>query len=432
MKRIFLILLLFVFCFGFAQKSGTITLTWNNNLVVSFGDFSHTIPNFNVDNFYFNESKKTIQYISKFDTDSEIDTNNFQISNLQYEAISENQLGELNKNLITSSINAKVSNSIARDLISAVLVFNPIIKEGTEYKKIISFSYSFSNASTNRLSQQNALPNAIVNSVLSSGSFKRFYVETSGVYKISKSFLDQIGFSTNGVDPRNIKIYGNGGRMVPLANATFYPNDLVQNNIQISGEQDGVFNNDDYILFYAEGMDNWSVENKTHLNLYENKSFYYITADGSSPGNRIPTAAPITASPTLTLSTYDGYYFHEVDLTNIGKLGRVWFGESFAVNNEQTFNFSIPNIDVTSPSQLSIHFGASAFLPTTFTTAVNGVGLGNSNLNQVQLNSGVEAAEQYLFSSLTSASNFSVKLTYNNSGLPTAKGCRRCAPRSSP
>ena len=51
--------------------------------------------------------------------------------------------------------------------------------------------------------------------------------------------------------------------MLPLLNSTIYPYDLTENAIQFIGENDGVFNDDDYILFYAEGVDNWNEESQT-------------------------------------------------------------------------------------------------------------------------------------------------------------------------
>ena len=421
MKKHLLPFFFLIFGFSIAQKSGNLSLIWSENQKVSYGEYFYTIPNFDVNNFNFNEAKKTILFVSKFLVDAEIDESNLQISNVVYEPIAENLLGELDKSKISNFLNAKISNSIAREEIRAVLTFNPIIKDDNGYKKVISLSYNFDVATaSNRIASTSAQPAAIINSVLSSGTFKRFYVQKSGVYKITKSFLDQIGFSTSGVNPQKIKIYGNGGRMVPLSNAIPYPLDLTENSIQVIGDADGVFNDSDYILFYAEGVDNWSSENKTHLNLYEDKSYYYVTTDGAN-GKRISTQNPITQPSTLNLSTYDDYYFHEVDLTNIGKLGRVWFGEPFNINNEQTFDFSIPNINTSFPTQCSIHYGSSAFAVTTFKTVVNGVDLGNVNMNQVVLNSGVEAAENFVNTNLASTANFSVKITYNNNGLPTAK-----------
>lgn len=122
----------------------------------------------------------------------------------------------------------------------------------------------------------------ISNSVLTNLDWYRFYVEKSGVYKISKAFLQDLGINLNSIDPRRIKIYGNGGRMLPLANNLDYPNDLTENAIQVIGEEDGTFDPNDYILFYAEGVDTWNNESQTNNNLYDSKSYYYITVAPSN------------------------------------------------------------------------------------------------------------------------------------------------------
>jgi hypothetical protein len=72
------------------------------------------------------------------------------------------------------------------------------------------------------------------------------------------------------------KSFGNGGKMLPLSNNIYYPSDLTENAIQLIGENDGIFDNEDYILFYAEGIDTYNVESQTYNNLYDSKSYYYI------------------------------------------------------------------------------------------------------------------------------------------------------------
>jgi hypothetical protein len=53
--------------------------------------------------------------------------------------------------------------------------------------------------------------------------------------------------------------------MLPLSNAIYYPSDLLK-CIQVFGESDGTFDDEDYILFY-EGLDTWNEESLTHSNL---------------------------------------------------------------------------------------------------------------------------------------------------------------------
>ena len=422
MKKIaiFLYLIIGTFCYG--QQQGSVVIDWNEKTSYSIGDYSVTIPQFNSDSYTFDPSKKQLLYSIKIPTSNLIDENSLQITNIVYESIEEFNLGELSKSIIPSTIKAKIENCISRDIINVVLSFSPIIKEQNSYKRVKSLTYSFSNQTiTSRLDQ---LPNStfsITNSVLSTGSWYRFYVEKSGIYKISKSFLNEIGFTTDGIDPKKIKIFGNGGRMVPLKNSIPYPNDLEENAIQVIGEADNSFDNDDYILFYAEGMDNWSAENNTNINLYSDRSYYYITISGGQGKRITPFVEPIGIS-TLTLTTYDDYQFHEVDLTNIGKLGRIWFGEAFNLDNEQEFNFNFPNIVPSTTSNIEIHVGGNSFVATKFNITVNTQALPNMNLGIVTLNSSAVASQSLLNTTVPSSQNFNVKLNFDNGGVPTSKG----------
>jgi len=91
------------------------------------------------------------------------------------------------------------------------------------------------------------------NSVLSSGDWFKFSVDTTGVFKIDKNLLQQIGISTNNLNPKKIQIYGNGGSLLPVLNSDSRSEDLQENAIYIEGEGDGSFDSSDFILFYAKG-----------------------------------------------------------------------------------------------------------------------------------------------------------------------------------
>src|SRR5690606_15413189 len=115
-------------------------------------------------------------------------------------------------------------------------------------------------------------------------------------YKISRGFLQSLGLNVDG-DPRNIKIYGNGGRMLPLVNSVPFPDDPEENAIQIVGEEDGTFDSQDYILLYAEGIDNFNSESQTHNNLYNKRAYYYVTSSGGQ-GKRIQEMAQPSGAAT--------------------------------------------------------------------------------------------------------------------------------------
>ena len=61
----------------------------------------------------------------------------------------------------------------------------------------------------------------VTNSVLADGNWYKFAVDTTGVFKIDRAFLQQLGISTNNLNPKKIQIYGNGGQLLPELNADF-------------------------------------------------------------------------------------------------------------------------------------------------------------------------------------------------------------------
>ncbi|MCX6271307.1 MAG: hypothetical protein NTU44_08850 [Bacteroidetes bacterium] len=96
-------------------------------------------------------------------------------------------------------------------------------------------------------------------SVLSQGTWYKIGVKYTGIYKLTYTDLQSMGIDPASVNPKNIRIFGNGGAMLPEANSAFRYDDLVENSIQVVGEDDGVFNTQDYILFYCKSPDSWKL-----------------------------------------------------------------------------------------------------------------------------------------------------------------------------
>ena len=299
--------LLFVFAsfLSFAQNTKDFSIDWNTNTSFIVGDTKYNIPQFQSENYEFQLVKNTIAYVNSLKVSGLVSEDTASINNIIYETLDVSLLGDLAVSNISSKIDFKSFSSYARDEAFLSFQFNPIIKDNSGYKRVKSFTLNYSVSNANRTSQST---NSIQNSVLATGSWHRFYVEKSGVYLVSKSFLQSIGVNV-AVDPRNIKIYGNGGRMLPLLNSTAYPIDLEENAIQFVGEADGVFNDNDYILFYAEGVDTWNDESLTHVNQFADRSYYYVTSNGAA-GKRIQNYTEPAGTPTLVLSNYDGYQYH--------------------------------------------------------------------------------------------------------------------------
>ena len=424
MKQRLILYLFFIPILTFSQINGDFTLDWKTKKEMSFGDLKMIIPYFSGNSFRYDHAKKSVTLLLNLNQTDYSNSASVQISNIIYESVSISDLGDLSLENIPAKPNETLKIASSRDKRQLFLSLSPLIKEGNSFKRMRSFSYNLNN-STSKTTNASLIQksNAIQNSILASGDWYRFYIEKSGVYKISKAFLQSLGFDASKADPKRIKIYGNGGRMLPLMNSTYYPIDLTENAVQIIGESDGIFNNEDYILFYAEGTDNWSTENQTNLNLFDNKSYYYITVNGGD-GKRISNLNQPSANATLELNTFDDYQFHEIDQTNIAHLGRQWFGESFDINQEQEFTFAFPNLETSIPLKIEVNSASAAYTPTSFAIAANGQTIGSINFNAL-----VQSSETKFYTgklpantTFTGAESVKIKLTYNNNGVPGSKG----------
>jgi hypothetical protein len=421
MKKTVLLFLLLFSLFTFGQQTENISINWYSTVDYSIGDSSIKVPQFDYDFFNIDISLRKIQFRKIVPVTALTDASSLVVSNVVYQSINVADLHDLDLSVIPNKVLATLEVVRAREDYKGLLILSPIIKVGNDYKKVVSFSYSFQNSVLNRNLNQNVVQ-AVSNSVLATGNWHRFYVEKSGVYKITKSFLQSLGFNTN-VDPRNIKIYGNGGRMLPLNNSIPYPDDLVENAIQFIGQEDGVFDNSDYILFYAEGVDTWNAESLTSVNLFADKSYYYITSGGGTSGKRIEPAIQPINTPSVSFTQFDDVLYYEKDLVNPGKVGRRWFGEQFNIDELQNFDFSIPNIDITVPVQIKVNTASKSFGTSSFNIKANSIDLGTLVFPQLTSGSGIEGYESAIntvFNATSSA--ISIALTYNNGGVPSSNG----------
>lgn len=410
--RFFLVLLLFLsYSIAFSQ-SKEIKINWDGNRVFSTSSSEFEIPFFDNYNYNFTPSNG-ISLVAQWTDNSGIDYNSIVIEKLELIDISEDQLMDLDRKTIPDELNYNITTSIARENTYLFLELNPIINQNGSFKKINSFRFSYKNAPVKK-----SKINRNQSSVLSSGDWYKFYVDKTGIFRIDRSFLSQLGISVNDINPRNIKIFGNGGNMLPLSNSIEYPIDPIENAIKVYGEDDGIFNNNDYILFYAEGPNGYNSESNTNLNLYSDKTAYYINI-GSSPGKRIlENIQPDNPSNTV-INTYTSYKYHEIDEYNIAKIGRRWFGNRFDFNSSQTFEFNFPNLITEEPINIKIYTAAVSEISTSMSISVNNQEI--SNLNYSPIGDPVlVSGDFYSDNIMVSNSNISVNLNYNNNGNPSS------------
>jgi hypothetical protein len=357
----------------FSQKNIPIEIEWSSPLLISLNNQNILIPqiknqNFegNKPNFYWSES-------INFPSNAILNLINYETEDALVDEV--NYL--TNQNIrIKDSI--EVEYKLTHSGIKSYMVVNlfPFIKQNNIIKRIVHLNFTLQK--NENLNEKNGtLKSTALTSVLSSGYWYKIGVKNDGVCKIDKSFLESIGINTANLNPNSINIFGNGEGKLPEINWVERTDDLAKNAIYIAGEGDGVFNDQDYILFYAWGPNRTYLNNINQLvqdkNIYSDYSYYFINIDPSGQPLRISNASYLSTVSTHQISSYSYYDQHELDLISLVKGGQRWYGESFDVNSEQIFNFSIPNIannDVV--FNVSIASNASSISGSSQTYSVNG------------------------------------------------------------
>ncbi|PVW13302.1 peptidase C25 [Marixanthomonas spongiae] len=348
------------------------------------------------------------------------DENSIEISNVSYGTLTRQELQKINKALVPEELTYSIHSSKARDEIYTAISLSPVVRVNGRLQKVQSFTVSYKKDMQNK-GASFRMP--LANSVLADGDWYKFKVEETGVHRIDKSFLDNLGMNTSNINPQNLKIYGHGGKPLPLYNALNTQFDLPETSIKVVGGDDGSFDSGDYILFYGTSTKGYDPENQTNLNPYSDESYYYITADGG-PGKRIQQMVEPTGAPTTTITTFQDYKYHEVDEFSPSKLGRRWFGNRFDIESEQSYEFTFPNIVSGSTMQVVVKAGAVSESRTSMAISVNGVSLDPLSFRAVT--EGTVLIVDELSGSKgevpAAGETVTVDLAYNNGGNPSSVG----------
>jgi len=261
-------------------------------------------------------------------------------------------------------------------------------------------------------------------SVLASGNWFKIATKEPGIYKVDLPFLHALGLNTSGISSASVRLYGNGGNMLPEACSGEVKDDLEENAIEMADGGDGTFNGTDYFLFYSTGSDNWIKDSITRRfthqkNIYSEQSYYFITIGGT--GKRI-TSVKNSALPDRIITTYNNRYFHELDAVNLLTSGKEWFGEEFtnAPGKTTTRQFNIPvnGLISTEPAVIvSDCVSRSVNGSSRFSVSVNNTSALSHNIAAVGTsNLDVYARSSVISGNFTPSSAISVSYTYEPGG----------------
>lgn len=315
-----------------------------------------------------------------------------EISNKKYLPVTADEKNILERSgLVDTAILIQTEVYHAQKKPGIVVKFLPVRLNITtgDYEKLISFTLAVHAQESNTSAKIMSSRNYADHSVLASGEWYKVRLSESGIYKIGYNDLVSYGMDPSGIDPAHIRIYGNAGGMLPEKNSDFRLDDLQENHIYVHGESDGVFNEEDYILFYGMNPHVWEPQLNFFLrqvNYYEDYNYYYLTVSLGA-GIRVNTEAPATGTISSLVTNFNDFQIHEDESINLIESGKIWHGDEFGEINSRTYSFSFPNIEPETPSAVKTYVANRTYLNDIMAIGVNGEYSDSVTLTSIDVNS---------------------------------------------
>tara|TARA_B100001146_G_scaffold128863_1_gene113080 strand:- start:19454 stop:23305 length:3852 start_codon:yes stop_codon:yes gene_type:complete len=420
MRKTLLLAVFFLSLLPVIAQQGTVVLDWSQ---FNLGNTSGAKTDMNTITDVSSSQNKSSQDLSiTFDQlifyyhwqdNAWVNPSSLQITNVQYGSLNASERAAVNETLVPTALEANISTASARGVLHTQLELSPVVRRNGSLQKVISFSFSVGYGGARNAGKKMPLSN----SVLASGNWFKFRIDQTGVYQLDRSFLEGLGMNVGNINPRNIKIYGHGGKPLPLAIDLNDQLDLPEVAIKVVGEADNSFDSGDFVLFYGEGSQGYVAENDSHINPYSDETYYYITADGGA-GKRVrPMTEP--SGTGIAITTFNEVQFFEEDEFSPSLVGRKWYGNRFDIESEQSFTFNIPNIVSSVPTNIIVKAAATSESLTSMAVSVNGTSLDPLNFNATNQSTLLSLRETTAEFPL-GTEEITVDFIYNNAGNPSS------------
>ena len=194
--------------------------------------------------------------------------------------------------------------------------------------------------------------------MLSDHTWYKIGIMEDGVYGIGYDDLQSLGIDMQSIDPLRIRMFGNAPGLLPEGNAEERFDDLTEIAIQVTGSEDGSFDADDLILFYANGPVNMR-RNEVNLfeyerNPYTDTLFCFLCVDANDLGLRIQERPSVqTGTGTPAVNTYQDFIWQESEEVSPYASGRTWYGDLITGQDGfREFVFNLPDRDPSHPIRI--------------------------------------------------------------------------------
>ena len=298
-----------------------------------------------------------------------------ELQNVKTEALTEAEMKVIRNTTYGADFEVIATPLRSRDeaLLSVRIV--PFRQHGDQYEKLVSAILSVTLTPDFSAAKSNST--YATRSAMASGDWYKIALPETGIYKLTVSDLTELGIDVANLDPRQIRIYHNGGGVLPEKNAASRPDDLVEVPIYVAGEADGRFDSNDYILFYGRGPVVWSLETNrlayTHAqNLYDDYAYAFVVV-GLGQGKRIAEAGQPSGDASEIINRFLDYQVHEKDLYNLNRMGRTYYGDKMEYTSTQSFDFTFPNVVTTIPCSVKTALAGRNYQAASFAVLVDNV-----------------------------------------------------------
>ena len=190
-------------------------------------------------------------------------------------------------------------------------------------------------------------------SVLNSHTWYKIGVTNDGVYGLDYATLQSAGIDPAGLVPSRLRLFGNVAGVLPEANAESRYDDLTEVAIEVTGADDGSFDQGDRILFYGQGPVNMVADPLGYYqyerNPYTDTVYYFLCIDADSDGLRIEDQASVSdVGSASAINIYPDYYCHESEELSPYASGRTWYGDLLtAQEGVEAFQVEVPGMVLT-------------------------------------------------------------------------------------
>lgn len=399
----------------------TLTINWTDNITHHQGeDLSVEFLHFDGAS-YSREFPTLPSYYEAIEIPSYYDSYAVAVSNVQFEPMSAHDVSLIPSVFRQKELMVGAVSAFERNKPYLMLSFVPIVEVGVgEYRKITAVTITLEGQGNGTRKPGRTYADQ---SVLHSGQWYRFTVSETGVYKVAYEDLTAMGMATP-ISSASLALFGNGGEMLPEANAAPRIDDLQELPVSIVDGGDGVMNPGDYFLFYGHSPHSWIYDTTLHrfchkTNIYSDATSYFITnTPGVGAKKRIPTADNGSLSVNRTVNEYVHYDFFEKDQFNFGETGKDWFGDLFDITTRRTYTFSVPGF-LQQPSRVSVSGASSSTSFSYFSISANNTTLGN--LSFPSINGAISATlNSSDFTFTPSSATLNIELEYSKPATSSA------------